>query len=246
MVSASGVAEQVKEHQEQILQQELVDLHRSLTWAFESSRGQYSKLNCFCDQPTEHLQKMPESHQLTLMTYDLINYHGRIEDASVHTILFKPSHQAVGRLLKQRLQGRLTAIVRVKCTPQPEHIAEAIYLNHRKHIQTIHAVEYIGEAATRQVARPVQGRCEERLLAITYSTDEAYDTTFTINYPTQSNTYNMPFAIVAGDKETLPGHGLDARTIQNIPQLLAPAPIIEKEAGKGSLGQAPVGDIFRL
>ena len=125
---------------------------------------------------------MPESHQLTFMTYDLIDYHGRIEDASVHTILFKPSHQAVSRLLKQRLQGRLTAIVRVKCTPQPEHIAEAVYLNHRKHIKSIHAVDYIGEAATRQGIQPVQGRYEEyRLLAVTYSTDKAYDTTFTIN-----------------------------------------------------------------
>ena len=151
MVSASDVAQQVREHQEQLLQQELLDLHQSLTWAFDNSKGQYSKLNCFCDQPTEHLQRMPESHQLTLMTYDLIDYHGRIEDASAHTILFKPSHQAVGRLLKQRLQGKLTAIVKVKCTPQPEHIAEAVYLQHKKHIKSIHAVEYIGEAATRHV-----------------------------------------------------------------------------------------------
>lgn len=61
MVSASDVAQQVKEHQEQILQQDLLDLHQSLTWAFDSSKGQYSKLNCFCDQPAEHLQRMPES-----------------------------------------------------------------------------------------------------------------------------------------------------------------------------------------
>ena len=37
MVSAREVAQQVKEHQDLILQQELLDLHRSLTWAFESS-----------------------------------------------------------------------------------------------------------------------------------------------------------------------------------------------------------------
>lgn len=57
----------------------------------------------------------------------------------------------------------------------------------------------------------MQGRYEEyRLLAITYSTDEAYDTTFTI---------------VAGDKETLAGHGLDARAVHNMPELLAARPI---------------------
>lgn len=53
--------------------------------------------------------------------------------------------------VKQRLQGKLTAIVKEKCTPQPEHIAEAVYLHHKKHIKNIHAVEYIGEAATRHV-----------------------------------------------------------------------------------------------
>ena len=103
-------------------------------WAFQDSAGQYSKLNCFCDQPTEHLQKLPESHQLTLLTYDLIDYSGQREDAGVHTILFKPSQQALGRILQQRIEGKLTVLARLKCTPQPEHVAEAIYLHHRKYL----------------------------------------------------------------------------------------------------------------
>lgn len=77
MVSASEVAQQVKEHQELHLQQEMLDLPSKTVKTTTVS------FNCFCDQPTEHLRRMPESHQLTLMTYDLIDYHGRIEDASV-------------------------------------------------------------------------------------------------------------------------------------------------------------------
>ena len=132
MVSAKGVAQKLREQQDLYLQQELQDLHQALMWAFQETDGQYSKLNCFCDQPTEHLQKLPESHQLTLMTYDLIDYNGQLEDAGVHTILFKPSQQALGRLLQQRIEGKLTVLTRLKCTPQPEHIAEAIYLHHKK------------------------------------------------------------------------------------------------------------------
>ena len=97
MVSARGVAQKLREQQDLYPQQELQDLHQALMWAFQESAGQYSKLNCFCDQPTEHLQKLPESHQLTILTYDLIDYSGQREDAGVHTILFKPSQQALGR-----------------------------------------------------------------------------------------------------------------------------------------------------
>ena len=68
MVSAKGVAQKLREQQELQLQQELQDLHQAPMWAFQESAGQYSKLNCYCDQPTEHLQKLPESHQLTLLT----------------------------------------------------------------------------------------------------------------------------------------------------------------------------------
>ena len=132
-----------------------------LMWAFQGSAGQYSKLNCFCDQPTEHVQKLPESHQLTLLTYDLIDYSGQREEAGVHTILFKPSQQALGRILQQRIEGKLTVLVRLKCTPQPEHIAEAIYLHHRKYLKNIAAVHYIGEAATRHTSPVNQSRYEE-------------------------------------------------------------------------------------
>ena len=140
MVSAKGVAQKLREQQDLHLQQELQDLHQALMWAFQVSAGQYSKLNCYCDQPTEHLQKLPESHQLTLLTYDLIDYSGQREDEGVHTILFKPSQQALGRVLQQRIEGRLTVLARVKCTPQPEHIAEAIYLHDRKYLKNIAAV----------------------------------------------------------------------------------------------------------
>ena len=71
-----------------------------------------------------------------------------------------------------------------------------------------------------------QGRYEEyRLLAITYTTDDAFDTSFTVNYPKHSNTPNMPFAIVAGDKDTLISSGLDAKATRDMPDLLAARPI---------------------
>ena len=126
MVSARRVAQKLKEQQDQYLQQELQDLHQALMWAFQESEGKHSRLNCYCDQPTEHLQKLPESQQLTLLTYDLIDYNGQREDAGVHTILFKPGQQALGRVLQHSVEGRLTVIARLKSTPQPEHIAEAI------------------------------------------------------------------------------------------------------------------------
>ena len=148
------MAQKLREQQDLYLQQELQDLHQALMWAFKESDGQHSKLNCFSDQPTEHLQKLPESHQLTLMTYDLIDYNGQLEDARVHTILFKPSQQALGRLPKQRVEGKLAVLTRVKCTPQPEHIAEAIYLHHTKYLKNIATVHYIGEAAASQTNRP--------------------------------------------------------------------------------------------
>ena len=160
------------------------------------------------------------------MTYDVIDYNGQLEDAGVHTILFKPSQQALGRLLKQRIEGKLTVITRVKCTPQHEHIAEAIYLHHRKYLKNIATVHDIGEAAARQTNRPAQGRYEEyRLLAIAYTTDSTCDTSFTLNYPKHTNTPNIPFTLVAGDKDTLISSGLDVRATRDMPDLLAARPI---------------------
>ena len=160
------------------------------------------------------------------MTYDLIDHSGQREDAGVHTILFKPSQQALGRIMQQRIEGKLTVLARLKCTPQPEHIAEAIYLHHRKYLKHIAAVHYIGEAATRQANRTVQGKYEEyRLVAITYTTDNTFDTSFTINYPKHTNTPNMPFTLVAGDKDTLINGGLDGRATRGMPDLLAARPI---------------------
>ena len=154
------------------------------------------------------------------MTYDVIDYNGQLEDAGVHTILFKPSQQALGRLLKQRIEGKLTVITRVKRTSQPEHIAEAIYLHHRKYLKNIATVHYIGEAAARQTNRPAQGRYEEyRLLAIAYTTDSTFDASFTMNYPKHTNTPNIPFALVGGGKDTLSSSGLDIRTTCGAPDL---------------------------
>ena len=65
MVSARGVAQKLREQQDLHLKQELQDLHQhqALMWAFQESAGQYSKLNCFCDQPTEQsCQKVTSSH----------------------------------------------------------------------------------------------------------------------------------------------------------------------------------------
>ena len=89
-----------------------------------------------------------------------------------------------------------------------------------------HAVSYISEATTRRAEEKKTGRYEEyRLFAITYSTDEAFDTSFAINYPKNNNTPNIPFAIVAGSKDTLCDQGLDAQSIQRMPDLLASRPI---------------------
>ena len=114
----------------------------------------------------------------------------------------------------------------MKCTQQPEHIAEAIYLHHRKHLKSILAVHYIGEATARAQDMNKPGRCEEyRLFALVYTSDEAFDTSFTINYPTHTNTPNLPFTIVAGSKDALRDQGLEAHNIQRIPDLLAVRPI---------------------
>ena len=61
---------------------------------------QCNKINCFCDQPTQHIDKLPDSHQLTLLTYDRIEHQGQVEDKSVHTVLYKPSHRVIGKLIK--------------------------------------------------------------------------------------------------------------------------------------------------
>ena len=114
-------------------------------------------------------------------------------------------------------------LVRLKCTPQPEHIAEAIYLHHRKYLKNIAAVHYIGEAATRH-RQPKQVR-RIRLVAITYTTDNTFDTSFTINYPKHTNTPNMPFTLVAGDKDTLTSSGLDGRATRGMADLLPTRPI---------------------
>ena len=117
-------------------------------------------------------------------------------------------------------------LVRLKCTPQPEHTAEAIYLHHRKYLKNIAAVHYIGEAATRHTSPTSQSRYEEyRLVAITYTTDNTFDTSLTINYPNHTNTPNMPFTLVAGDKDTLTSSGLDGRANRGMPDLLATRPI---------------------
>ena len=72
----------------------------------------------------------------------------------------------------------------------------------------------------------MQGRYEEyRLLAIAYTTDSTFDTSFTINYPKHTNTPNIPFALVAGDKDTLISSGLDGRATRGMPDLLAARPI---------------------
>ena len=118
----------------------------------------------------------------------------------------------------------------MKCTQQPEHIAEAVYLHQRKNLKNIQAVHYISEATARAQDRNKPGRYEEyRIFAIVYSSDEAFDTSFTIYYPTQTATPNLPFTIVAGNKDTLREQGLDAHDIQRIlrriPDLLAVQPI---------------------
>ena len=80
------------------------------------------------------------------MTYDILGFHGKIEDPNVHTMLFKPSNKPIAQMLKKGdTQRHFTVIVRLKCTPQPEHLAEAIYLHHRVHIEYINAITYVGD-----------------------------------------------------------------------------------------------------
>ena len=225
MARARDIAARLEELSKQRQDQELRDLHQALTWTFENSQSQYSKINCFCDQPTLHMDKLPESHQLTLQTYDTIEHQGQHEDKNVHTVLFKPSHRTVSNLVRRNIQGKLTAIVSLKCTQQPEHIAEAIYLHQRKNIKSIMAVHYIGEAAVRSHDFDKPGRYQEhRLFAVTHTSDKVFDTTFTINYPTPKKVPNMPFMIVAGCKDTLRGQGLDTPEIQRLPDALAVRP----------------------
>ena len=225
MARARDIAARLEELSRQRQDQELQDLHQALTWTFENSQSQYSKINCFCDQPTLHMDKLPESHQLTLQTYDTIEHQGQHEDRNVHTVLFKPSHRTVSKLVRRNIQGKLTAIVSLKCTQQPEHIAEAIYLHQRKNIKSIMAVHYIGEAAVRSHDLNKPGRYQEhRLFAVIHTSDRVFDTTFTINYPTQQKIPNMPFMIVAGCKDTLRGQGLDTPEIQRLPAALAVRP----------------------
>ena len=225
MARARDIAARLEELSKQRQDQELRDLHQALTWTFENSQSQYSKINCFCDQPTLHMDKLPESHQLTLQTYDTIEHQGQHEDKNVHTVLFKPSHRTVSNLVRRNIQGKLTAIVSLKCTQQPEHIAEAIYLHQRKNIKSIMAVHYIGEAAVRSHDLDKPGRYQEhRLFAVIHTSDKVFDTTFTINYPTPKKVPNMPFMIMAGCKDTLRGQGLDTPEIQRLPDALAVRP----------------------
>ena len=225
MARARDIAVRLEELSKQRQDQELRDLHQALTWTFENSQNQYSKINCFCDQPTLHMDKLPESHQLTLQTYDTIEHQGQHEDKNVHTVLFKPSHRTVSNLVKRNIQGKLTAIVSLKCTQQPEHVAEAIYLHQRKNIKSIMAVHYIGEAAVRSHDLDKPGRYQEhRLFAVIHTSDKVFDTTFTINYPAPKKVPNMPFMIMAGCKDTLRGQGLGTPEIQRLPDALAVRP----------------------
>ena len=53
-----------------------------------------------------------------LMTYDVLEFSGKIEDPAVHTTLYKPSNKATGQVLNRKHnQNSLTAIIRLKCTP---------------------------------------------------------------------------------------------------------------------------------
>ena len=230
MANTRCIANKLEEQRRQAQNQELQDLHKALMWAFESSQDQCNKINCFCDQPTQHIDKLPDSHQLTLLTYDRIEHQGQVEDKSVHTVLYKPRHRVIGKLIKQTIKGRLTVIVSMKCTQQPEHIAEAVYLHHRKHLRSVLAVHYIGPAAAKLQEVKNPGRYEEhRLFALIYTSDEAFDTSFTINYPAKDITPNLPFTIVAGSKDTLREQGLETYDIRQIPDLLAVRPIYRPE-----------------
>ena len=83
MANTRCIANKLEEQRRQAQEQELQDLHKALMWAFESSQDQCNKINWFCDQPTQHIDKLPDSHQLTLLTYDRIEHQGQVEDKSV-------------------------------------------------------------------------------------------------------------------------------------------------------------------
>lgn len=84
-------------------------------------------------------------------------------------------------------------ILKLKCTPQPEHLVEAIYLHHRAHIKHIRAITSTGEACPRPTRDPAEGRYEEkRLVAVQYTTDQVFDTSFTINIRDTSDTNTLP------------------------------------------------------
>lgn len=105
-------------------------MHQALQWAFRKCSRQHKEINCFSDQPAVRFCNLPTSKQLTL------EYYGKVDISNVHTILFKTSSQATepsDNCLKKKgeAQGQLTVIFKLKCTPQPEHLAETIYLHHR-------------------------------------------------------------------------------------------------------------------
>lgn len=77
----------------------------------------------------------------------------------------------------------------------------------------------IGEACPRPTKE------EYRLVAVHYTTDQAFDTSFTINHPRHQHIPNMPFTIIAGDKDTLAKLGMDAMAVQSIPELISTKPI---------------------
>ena len=42
-----------------------------------SDHGQHPDINCFCDYPTPIYPYFQDMHQLTLVTYDTLEFHGK-------------------------------------------------------------------------------------------------------------------------------------------------------------------------
>lgn len=168
------------------------------------------------------------------MTYDVLGFHGKIEDPNVHTILFKPSNMAIAQMLKKgSIERHFTVIIRLKCTPQPEHLAEAIYLHHGAHIKYVNPITYVGEAAPKPGREKTEDHSEEyKLVAVKYRMGQSFDASFTINYPKQLDAPNTPFIIMAGDKDTLLNLGMNGAEVHAIPEFAAAKPTYRPESNK--------------
>ena len=99
--------------------------------AFEAVGTECLDINCCCDGPTEYLDILPQSDQLTPMTNDVLEYDGKHADEHIHTVCYRPANRPLTNLISKfgnRKPSYLLA--RLRCTLQLDHIAEMFALQY--------------------------------------------------------------------------------------------------------------------